>query len=330
VAYELQTGLRTKLLEAFSKADGEFLSGQKISEYIGCSRTAVWKHIEDLRKEGYELEGVRRLGYRITKKPDKISTNEIQLGLKTNFMGRHIHFEQIVSSTQKIAQSLANDGCPEGMIVVADEQTDGRGRMARAWYSPSGTGIWMSMIIRPNIPVNQTPQLTLLTAVAIVQAIEELTPLRPTIKWPNDIMLNGKKIVGILTELQAEADKVHSVIIGTGINVNQTIEHFPEELRNIATSIKIETGTNLERAQLIQMILLKFEGLYSLYLTKGFKAIKLLWEGYAISLNKMIVARTLHGSIEGKAIGINDDGVLLIETADRSIERIYSADIEIK
>ena len=324
----MQTGIRAKLLEAFSKADGEFISGQKISDYIGCSRTAVWKHMEELRREGYELEAVRRLGYRITKKPDKISSNEIQLGLKTQMMGRRIHFEEIVSSTQKIARNLANEGVEEGTIVVADQQTNGRGRMARVWYSPKGTGIWMSMIIRPNLPINQTPQLTLLTAVAIVQAIEELTPLKPEIKWPNDIMLNGKKLVGILTELQAEADQVHSVIIGTGINVNQKIEDFPEDLQKIATSICIETGTVWERAQFIQMILLKFEGLYSLFLSQGFKPIKLLWESYAISLNKKIIARTLNGTVEGKAIGIDDDGVLLIETNNRVIERIYSADIE--
>ena len=324
----MQTGIRAKLLEVFSKADGEFISGQKISDYIGCSRTAVWKHMEELRKEGYELEAVRRLGYRITKKPDKISSNEIQLGLKTTMMGRHIHFEEIVSSTQKIARNLANEGVVEGTIVVADQQTNGKGRMARVWYSPKGTGIWMSIIIRPNLPINQTPQLTLLTAVAIVQAIEELTPLKPEIKWPNDIMLNGKKLVGILTELQAEADQVHSVIIGTGINVNQKIEDFPEDLQKIATSICIETGTVWERAQFIQMILLKFEGLYSLYLSQGFKPIKLLWESYAISLNKKIIARTLSGTVEGKAIGIDDDGVLLIETNNRVIERIYSADID--
>jgi BirA family biotin operon repressor/biotin-[acetyl-CoA-carboxylase] ligase len=326
----MQTGLRTKLLKAFSTADGEFLSGQKISETIGCSRTAVWKHIEELRKEGYELEAVRRLGYRIKKKPDKISSNEIHLGLKTKMMGRAIHFEETVTSTQKIAQSLANDGVQEGTIVVADQQTNGRGRMSRAWYSPSGTGIWMSMIIRPNIPVNTTPQLTLLTAVAIVQAIEELTPLKPDIKWPNDIMINGKKVVGILTELQAEADQVHSVIIGTGINVNQKTDDFPEDLQNIATSLLIETETSWERAQLIQTILLRFESLYSLFLSKGFKPIKILWESYAISLNKVLIARTLKGTVEGKAIGIDDDGALLIETSDKKIEKIYSADIELK
>ena len=326
----MQSGLRSKLLEAFSNAEGGFVSGQKLSEYIGCSRTAVWKHIEDLRKDGYELEAVRRLGYRITKKPNKISDNEIKIGLKTRKMGHHVHFEETVTSTQKIAQTLANEGAEEGTIVVAEQQTNGRGRMARQWYSPSGTGIWMSLIIRPNIAVQATPQLTLLTAVAIVQAIEEITPLKPDIKWPNDILINGKKLVGILTELQAEADRVHSIIIGTGINVNQSITDFPEELHHVATSIHLETDKQWDRAQLIQEILLKFENLYSLYLAQGFRPIKLLWEGYAVSLQKPITARTINGTVEGKAIGINDAGVLLIQTSDGSVKQIYSADIELQ
>jgi len=325
----MQSELRSKLLEAFSNAEGGFVSGQKLSEYIGCSRTAVWKHIEELRKDGYELEAVRRLGYRITKKPNKISGNEIKIGLKTKKMGHYVHFEETVSSTQKIAQTLANEGAVEGTIVVAEQQTKGRGRMARNWYSPSGTGIWMSLIIRPNLPVQATPQLTLLTAVAIVQALEEVTPLKPDIKWPNDILINGKKLVGILTELQAEADQVHSIIIGIGINVNQALIDFPEELHPIATSIHLETGELWDRARLIQEILLKFETLYSIYLSQGFRPIKLLWEGYAISLHKPIRAKTINGSVEGKAVGIDDAGVLLIETSDGSVKQIYSADIEL-
>jgi len=329
VGIELQSEIRTKLLEAFSNANGEFISGQKISETIGVSRTAVWKHMEELRKEGYELEAVRRLGYRITKKPDKISANEIRLGLQTKVIGRTIHFEDQVTSTQKIAQGLASEGTPEGTIVVADQQTSGRGRMARAWYSPSGTGIWMSLIIRPNIPVSSTPQLTLLTAVAIVQAIEEVTPLKPDIKWPNDLLINGKKVVGILTELQAEADQVHSVIIGTGINVNQQESDFPDELKPIATSLFQESNKKVERSQLIQSILLKFENLYHLYLENGFRPIKLLWESYAISLNREITARTLNGSVKGKALGINEKGALLIESEEGNMIEIYSADINL-
>jgi BirA family biotin operon repressor/biotin-[acetyl-CoA-carboxylase] ligase len=188
----------------------------------------------------------------------------------------------------------------------------------------------MSMILRPKIPINKTPQLTLLTAVALIQAIEEVTGLTPEIKWPNDILINGKKIVGILTELQAEADRVHSVIIGVGMNVNHTLDQFPEELQAIATSIAAETGEQADRAQVIQAIMMNFEKLYTSYLVHGFKPVKLLWESYAISLNKNLIARTLQGTIRGRAIGIDDEGVLLLETNEGNIEKIYSADIEIQ
>ncbi|ASB88733.1 bifunctional biotin--[acetyl-CoA-carboxylase] synthetase/biotin operon repressor [Bacillus sonorensis] len=324
----MQSNLRKKLIQLFTEADGEFISGQKISEELGCSRTAVWKHIEELRKSGYELEAVRKLGYKMKKKPDKISEDEIRLGLKTEKMGQTIHFQDVVASTQKIAHELANNGAPEGTIVVADKQTEGRGRMSRAWHSPEGTGIWMSLILRPEIPVQKTPQLTLLAAVAIVQAIEEQTGIVAEIKWPNDILINGKKAVGILTELQAEADQVHSVIVGTGINVNQHADDFPGELQETATSLRIESGEKIDRAALIQTILLTFEKRYSDYLTHGFKPIKLLWESYAITLHRQLTARTLSGTFHGKALGIDDEGVLLLETSD-GIKKIYSADIEI-
>ncbi len=313
----------------FTKSNGEFLSGQKISEELGCSRTAVWKHIEELRQAGYELEAIRRKGYRITKIPEKISSNEISLGLKTLNLGRVIHFEESVGSTQKIAHQLAHDGALEGTLVVAEEQTSGRGRLNREWFSPKYTGVWMSLILRPNLPPAKAPQLTLLTAVAISQAIEEVTSLRPDIKWPNDILLNKKKTVGILTEMQAEADKINSVIIGIGINVNQQLEHFPEELHTIATSLSIELKKPINRAELIQMVLLKFENLYQIYLEHGFYPIKLLWESYAISIGKKIIARTITGTLTGTAKGITEDGVLMLEGEDGKISYIHSADIEL-
>ncbi|MFT4413067.1 biotin--[acetyl-CoA-carboxylase] ligase [Fredinandcohnia humi] len=325
----MQSEIRKTLLEVFSNAKGEFISGQKLSEQLGCSRTAVWKHIEDLRNEGYELEAVRKLGYRILSKPDKISCNEIQLGLETDTLGRNVYFEETVTSTQKIAHRLAYEGAVEGTVVVAEEQTSGRGRLDRSWYSPKHTGIWMSIILRPSIPPSRAPQLTLLTAVAVVQAIQEVTGLEPDIKWPNDILLQQKKVVGILTELQAETERINSVIIGIGINVNQERIHFPEELSSIATSLRLEKGEPVDRAKLIQCILLKIEKLYKEYMQHGFKIVKLLWESYSTSIGKHIVARTLTGSIEGKAIGITDEGVLLIEDLTGKIHQIYSADIEI-
>lgn len=327
MAHSMESDTRKKLLALFSEAKGDFISGQKISELLGCSRTAVWKHIEELRKEGFELEAVRRLGYRIVSTPDKVTANEIRLGLKTTILGQVIHYEEEVASTQKIAHQLAQEGAKEGTLVVAELQTAGRGRMDRTWFSPKGTGIWMSLILRPPIPPQKTPQLTLLAAVAIAQAIQEVTGLVPDIKWPNDILVHGKKCVGILTELQADPDRVHSVIIGMGINVNH--DQFPEELRDVATSLAIEKGENIKRARLIQEVLTKMETLYRQYLQHGFLPIKLLWEGYAISIGNEITARMLNGTIRGVARGITDEGVLMLEDADGVIHYIHSADISL-
>jgi BirA family transcriptional regulator, biotin operon repressor / biotin---[acetyl-CoA-carboxylase] ligase len=329
VAYGVQSELRKKLLDAFTNAGDSFLSGQHLADLIGCSRTAVWKHIEELRKDGFELEAVRRKGYRILKTPEKITADELRLGLKTQFIGRNIYYEESVESTQKIAQHLSFDNVPEGTVIIAEEQLSGRGRMDRKWHSPKFTGIWMSLILRPNIPLTKAPQLTLLTAVSVVQAIEEMTDLIPEIKWPNDILINGKKVTGILTELQAEADRIHSIIIGIGMNVNQKKEDFPEELQEKASSLLIEKGDPVPRAQLIRSIFMNFEHLYLLYLEKGFFPIKLLWESYTVSIGKHIRATTLTNTIEGKALGITDEGVLKIEDSNGVIHHVYSADIEL-
>ena len=320
--------LRTQLIDLFSEAGDGFISGQKISDALGCSRTAVWKHIEELRKEGYEVEAVRRKGYRLIKKPGKLSESEIRFGLKTEVMGKQLYYRDVLPSTQKTAHELANDGAPEGTLVVADKQTAGRGRMSRVWHSQEGNGIWMSLILRPDVPLQKTPQLTLLSAVAVVQAIEAFTGVQPAIKWPNDLMIHGKKAVGILTELQAEEDRVRSVILGIGINVNQQETDFPGELQEIATSLSLEAGEKIDRAGLIQEILQTFEKRYQDYLKHGFTPIKLLWESYAVGLGNELRARTLQGAFYGKSLGIDDEGVLLLETKD-GIKKIYSADIEL-
>lgn len=325
----MQSELRKKLLDAFTSNKEEYLSGQYLADLIGCSRTAVWKHIEELRKEGFEFEAITRKGYRITKTPERVTADEIRLGLKTEFLGRHIHYEESVDSTQKIAHRLAHENASEGTVVIAEEQLSGRGRMDRPWHSPKYTGIWMSVILRPNIPPPKAPQLTLIAAVAVVQAMEELTSLTPQIKWPNDILLNGKKVTGILTEMQSDVDRVISIIIGIGINVNQQVEDYPKELQNIATSLAIECGEKLQRAELIKTLLNRLEKLYLLYLEQGFYPIKLLWESYAVSIGENITARTLIGSIHGKAKGITEDGVLMIEDQSGKIHHVYSADIEL-
>lgn len=322
--------IKQQLIAALSNADGQFLSGQALADMIGCSRTAIWKHIEELRKSGFVLEAVRKKGYRIIDLPDQITENEILFGLKTDRFGRQIFHFETIDSTQVKAHQLAEEGAAEGTVVIAEEQTSGRGRMSRPWHSLKKKGIWMSFIVRPKLPLQKAPQFTLIAAIAVVKAIEETTGLEPEIKWPNDILLNGKKITGILTELQGEADHIHYLVIGIGMNVNHVKSDFSEELKGIATSLAIEKGESIARDVLVQNVLKNFEKYYQLYMDKGFSPLKILWESYATSIGKMITARTISGEINGKAIGITEEGVLQIEGEDGQIHQIYSADIEIK
>ncbi|WP_144461108.1 biotin--[acetyl-CoA-carboxylase] ligase [Siminovitchia fortis] len=324
----MRASIRQQLIEALSGAGGEFLSGQALAEIIGCSRTAIWKHIEELRKDGFVLEAVRNKGYRIVSTPEDITENDILYGLETDRFGRNVHYYESLGSTQKEAHQLAYDGAPEGTLVVAEEQTSGRGRLGREWHSLSGKGIWMSLIVRPDLPPQQAPQFTLITAVAVARAIEEITGITPEIKWPNDVLINGKKVVGILTELQAESDKISSLIIGIGMNANHGPEDFPPNVAHTATSLFIEKGEKVSRAALIQSFLKYFERYYSIYITEGFKPVRILWESYAISIGKRIKATTVTGVIAGRAIGITDEGILKIEDDEGIIHNIYSADIQ--
>lgn len=200
-------------------------------------------------------------------------------------------------------------------------------RLTRVFHSPKHTGIWMSLILKPDLPLYKAPQFTLIAAVAVAEAIRDTAGVTPEIKWPNDLLINGKKITGILTELQADSDRIHSIIIGIGVNVNQ--QSFPEELSGIATSLAIEKGETVPRAQLVQAILKNLERYYEEYMENGFAAIKVKWESLAVSIGRHITARTANGSIRGKALGITDEGVLKLEDEHGVIHSIYSADIEL-
>ncbi len=262
-------------------------------------------------------------------RPDGIRPHEIKLKLKTKRLGHKQTYFDEIDSTQIMAHQYAQNGVPEGHLVVTNEQTAGKGRLGRKWYAKAGTTIAMSLILRPDLPPQRTPQLTLLTAVAVIRAIKHVTGIDCEIKWPNDILINGKKLVGILTEMHAEPDVVHSVIIGIGMNVNQNKEEIPPEIQEIATSLAQEKGEKIERAGLIAAILNEFEQLYDLYLEHGFSVIRPLWEAHSISVGTYLYARTVREVIYGYAKGITDDGVLLLEDENGKTHQIYSADIEI-
>ncbi|RYL88843.1 biotin--[acetyl-CoA-carboxylase] ligase [Sporolactobacillus sp. THM7-4] len=327
----VQSMAKTKqaVLKLLYENRDRYLSGQKISEIIGCSRTAVWKHIKDLIKDGYRINAVQKSGYQLIGAPEGLNEAALSAGLRTEKLGRHIYFYETIGSTQKEALVLADEGAADGTIVITNEQSAGRGRLGHTWQSARGVNVAMSMILRPHLPIEQTPQLTLITAVAACDVIEKVTGVSCGIKWPNDILFEGKKLVGILTELQAEATYVKAVVIGIGMNVNTDPETFSGELASRATSLKKITGKTYDLVSFVQAFLKRFEELYMLFLKEGFPSIKPLWERRATSLGKKIKVRQAGGkTIEGIARGINDQGVLLLEGENHRLTRVYSADIE--
>lgn len=325
----MNTNIKSELLKRMSAGKDHPVSGQQLADEYGVSRTAIWKYVKELESEGYEIGTIRKRGYYLIESPDTVLPAAVQQYLQTKQYGRSIRHVASCPSTQILAHEEAQNGAPDGMVIIADEQTSGKGRLSRHWSSAAGKGIWMSVITRPELTPQQAPQMTLVAAVAIVRAIEELTELTPTIKWPNDILVGGRKLTGILTELQADPDRVKAIILGIGMNVNQQPQDFPEEIHSIATSLRIEQGQSVHRDQLTAKVLDYLETYITLYVDKGFAPIKLLWEGYSDSIGKRIRISTLHDTYEATAKGISEDGRLEVMLDDGTIRGIYSADIHI-
>ncbi|RNB81664.1 biotin--[acetyl-CoA-carboxylase] ligase [Brevibacillus fluminis] len=321
--------IKQAILNAFREHPDQFISGEELSRNCGCSRTAVWKHIEELREEGYQFEAVRKSGYRLLNVPDSISAEQILSGLTTKKIGRHIYAYDTVETTQRLAHEAAAQGAEEGTIIIADQQNGGKGRMGRPWHSPKGAGIFMSLIIRPDMPLANAPQLTLLTAVAMSKAIEMVVPsVKVQIKWPNDLFVHGKKICGILTELNAEENRVNYLVIGTGVNVNHLLSDFPESLHSIATSLRIESGSSIQRAELVQAYCRSFERELAFYLENGFARIREEWEANSYTLGRVVKVYNQQNEIEGRAVGLGLDGALLVEDAEGYQHQVYSADLD--
>jgi len=319
---------RNKLIHLLANSGENYISGQALSEKLNISRNAVWKHMKELEKDDYKIEGKPNKGYRIIEYPDKISENTVKWGLNTNWIGNSIIHRETTASTQTLAHQAAQDQAPHGTIVIADEQTKGKGRMNREWHSAKEDGIWMSIVLRPKIPPHHAPQLTLLTATVLADVLTDNVGVSPSIKWPNDLLLNEKKTAGILTEMQAEQDQIQYIVIGIGMNVNQTAERLPDDIRLKATSIKLETGKTWSVRKLIQQILIKFEATYDHYIQYGFPEIKAKWESYGFKIGELISIKTLKEEWESTFLGIAEDGALLTENKDGKPTKLYSAEID--
>ena len=321
--------MRSQILNLLKKSRDKFLSGEDLAEKLNVSRTAIWKHIKALRDSGYDIESVPRNGYRLLNSPDLLSAEEIQLSLQTKILGKNIKYFTSTDSTNNQAKKLAAQGAPDGTIVVSEEQVGGRGRLSRAFFSPKYEGIWFSIILRPKFLPQEAPKCTLLAAVAIAKAIREVTGLDIGIKWPNDILYDNKKLVGILTEMNAEMDCINYIVIGMGINVNIPYAQIPDDIKDKATSLSEITGKKISRIQLLNKILYNLEQLYITAQQQGFKSILNEWRKYSVTLNQNIKVIAPDETYTGVAVDIDDEGALLVNR-DGKINRVLAGDVSIR
>lgn len=316
--------MKDKILSLLKSAD-DYLSGESISGELGISRSAVWKHIQKLRDEGYQITSVTNKGYRLSHTPDIINETEILFGLRTDFLGKHLYCTDQTDSTNQLAKAHAD--MPDGALFLSETQTAGKGRLGRAWTSQKGEGIWMSLLLKPDIEMDCISQLTLVAGLGVCLALRKVCHVDAQIKWPNDIIVNGKKICGILTEMSAEIDRVNYVVCGIGINVNHT--QFSDELSVKATSVYLETGKQWTRVPIIQATLYEIEQFYRQFLSGGFAAVRSDYKRHCATLGKEV--RILRRGSEQTAFAkdIDTDGELIIEK-DGIVSRVNSGEVSVR
>lgn len=319
--------MKYKILEILKNED-DFISGEKISEIFGVSRAYIWKLINSLKEDGYIIESISNRGYRLLNSPDRISYEEISEYLHTKIIGRDMEYLETVDSTNNYAKSMAKDSM-EGKIIVAEEQTKGKGRLGRDWQSEKYSGLYFSIILKPDILPRNISKLTLIGSSAVYLALKELN-IDIKIKWPNDILLNGKKVCGILTELSGQIEKIDYIIMGIGINVNNEFKDFNEELHKKASSLKMELYKEIDRKLLLAKILNNFEELYNEFVNDNdfSRTLEIARE------NSILIgeeARIISGDVEEfvKVLDINEDGELLVER-DGKIFTVYSGEVSLR
>jgi BirA family biotin operon repressor/biotin-[acetyl-CoA-carboxylase] ligase len=316
----------TSLLMLLSENATIVISGARIAREIGVSRSTVWRWIERLRELGVRVKGQLSSGYFLEQVPDILTPNMVRQRLKGSLFGRHIHHFFKVDSTNRVALELAHAGEPEGTVVIAEEQTAGRGRAGRAWHSERAAGIYMTLLLRPPLSPVQAPLLTMLAGLSAHAAIQAELHLSVDLKWPNDLMLNGKKLGGILTEMHAEPSAVKFVIVGIGINVNQ--EKFPGELSAIATSLRIESGRRLSRLELLSRLLREFETDYNRFLQEGAESVTQRFSAVSSFANGKHV-RVTNGaaSFTGITAGLGPEGLLLVQRDNGQVVTVIAGDV---
>lgn len=319
-----------KILSAL-RAHPDGMSGAQLAEQLGISRAAVWARIEELRRLDYDIEASPHFGYRLVHSPDALHADDLLARLgKTKVIGRDIQVFEETTSTNDVMEKLARDGVKEGAVVFAESQTKGRGRLGRKWISPERKGLWFSVLLRPDLRPQEATQLTVASATALRRAIEAETGLQPKIKWPNDILIEGKKVAGILTELSAELDRVKHIILGIGVDVNLDAGELPADLRKTATSLKIEAGEMISRAELAVAILHALDEDYARIGAGKFAVLADEWEAHCGTIGKNVTVLIGDRKIRGRAESLDDDGALLVRTEHGHLERIIGGDVTLE
>lgn len=320
--------MKNEILQLLKKNE-EFISGQQLCDHFQVSRTAVWKVMEQLKKEGYEIEAVRNRGYRLKESPDVVSEAEILSFLDTKWAGRKVICYKETDSTNNRAKESGEKGGAHGTLFVSDKQSAGKGRRGRTWESPEGTSIYMTLLLRPDLMPDKAPMLTLVMGLAAVEGIRETSGACAQIKWPNDIVIDGKKVCGILTEMATEIDYINYVVIGVGINANE--RRFAGEIENTAVSIRLATGRSCMRAKLIASVLRHFEKNYELFLKSGDLS------GLQADYNKLLVNRGQDVRVlepgheyEARAEGISETGELIVTLPGGEKRRVFSGEVSVR
>lgn len=315
------------VLAFLAEAGDEVVSGEAISDKLGLTRAAVWKHVNALRARGYRIDAVPARGYRLAEVPDRLTALELRPLLNTHDLGQVLHAYEELASTNDRARELAEEGAAHGEVVIAERQTAGRGRRGRPWVSPARKNLYFSVVLRPDLPTARAPELTLVASLAVCDALRQ-AGVDAGIKWPNDVLAGGRKIAGILTELAAEPDRVHWVVVGVGVNVNATAEDFPEELRGEATSVLLERGEPAPRALFAVACLSALEGWLDVHEEQGFAPIREAWRERSVTLGREVRVRVDEGELTGTAEDIDAAGALLVRTR-AGVERVLAGDVQL-
>lgn len=314
--------VRGKILEALRKSGGKPVSGEELASTLGLTRTAVWKHIRALRARGYVISSSTHEGYVLESIPGRLLPDEIKNGLDTSFIGREIHYFEEIESTNSEARRIAKDSA-EGTVVIAEAQTGGRGRLGRKWASPPG-GVWLSVLLKPRLEAAHATRITMTVGLAVAKTIRSYG-LDARIKWPNDILISGRKVCGILTEIEAETDSIEYAIAGIGVNVNVDVDSFPPDFRESSTSMSRELAEDIDRVEFVRRLFVEIERAYSMF-REHFDSVVDEWRKLSATIGETVRISTLARSFVGEAVGVDDSGALVVELPDGTLEKVVAGD----